>query len=60
MITSDKTVDNILVYTIQPAGFELIDRDTGNIICFSFFTTQFFPPKQKIMIPKHNVKKEFS
>ena len=60
MITSGKTVGNILVYTIQPAGLELIYCDSGNMICFSFFTTHFFPPKQKIMIPKHNGKKEFS
>ena len=29
---------------------------SGNTIHFSFFTTQFFRPSLKIMIPKHNAK----
>ena len=38
------------IYTIP--GFELTYFDSGNMMYFSFFTIQFFPPTQKIMIPK--------
>ena len=37
-------------------GFELRDRDSGKMIHFS--QTQSFLPSRKIMIPKHNVRKE--
>ena len=39
-------------------GFELTYRDSGNAIHFSFFTTQFFPLRLKITIPKDNIKKK--
>ena len=42
--------------SLSNTGFELTYRDSGNTIHFSFFTTQFFPPSLKVMIPKHNVK----
>ena len=32
----------------------LIYHDLGNMIHFSIFTMQIFPPGQKIMIPKYN------
>ena len=39
------------------AGFELTYRDSENTIHFSFFTTPFLPPSQKISISKHNTYK---
>ena len=36
---------------------ELTNCDLGKMIHFSFFTMKFFLPSQKIMIPKHNVRK---
>ena len=38
-------------------GFEL--TYFGNTIRFSFFTTQFFPPTQKMAIRKHSIKNSF-
>ena len=38
----------------EQAGFELTYRDSGNTFCFSIFTTQIFPPSQKITITKYN------
>ena len=38
--------------TFYKTGFELTYRDSGNTIHFSFFTIQFFPPTQKITMPK--------
>ena len=38
-------------------GLELTYRDLGNKIHFSSFRKQFFPPTQKMAIPKHNIKK---
>ena len=37
--------------------FELTYRDLGNTMQFSFFTAQFFPPTQRMAIPKNNIKK---
>ena len=34
------------------SGFELMYCDLGNAMHFSFLTIQFFPPTQKITIPK--------
>ena len=39
-------------------GFGLTYRDLGNTIHFSFLTTLFFLPSQKIMITKHNIKRK--
>ena len=39
--------------------FESMDPCLRKTICFSFFTTLFFPPSQKIMIPKHMQKRNF-
>ena len=36
----------------ETAMYELTYRDSGNTIQFSFFAIQFFPPTQKIAIPK--------
>ena len=38
--------------------FKLTYRDLGNSIHFLFFTTQFSPTSLKIMIPKHNIKRQ--
>ena len=46
-----------MTHTLQyttPAGFELMYRDSGNMIQFSFFTIQFFLPTQKITMPKYD------
>ena len=34
------------------SGFKLTNFDLGNMMHFSFFTIQFFPSTQKIVIPK--------
>ena len=37
------------------SGFKLTYRDSGNMIHFSFFMSQFLSPGQKITISKHNI-----
>ena len=37
---------------IEKSGLKLTYGDFGNIMHFSFFTVQYFPPTQKTMIPK--------
>ena len=44
--------------SLKMRGFELKYRDSGNTIHFSFLTTQFFLPSQKITITKHNIKRK--
>ena len=39
-------------------GFELMYRDSGNTIDFSFFTMQIFPPSLKITVLKQNKERE--
>lgn len=48
---------NLLKFTLlwMYKGFELIYHDPGNIFHFSFFLMQFFPPCQKITIPRYNI-----
>ena len=40
-----------LPYVAKP-GFELMYHDSGKTMHFLFFTIKFFPPTQKIAIPK--------
>ena len=39
---------------VTVSGFELKICDSGNMIHFSIFTIQIFPPSQRITIPKYN------
>ena len=39
-------------YILKSSGFELKYRHFENMMHFSFFTILFFPPTQKITIPK--------
>ena len=54
-MTSQPGKQTIIIHLFP--GFELAYCDLGNTIDCQFFTSQFFLPSQKIMIPKH-VKKE--
>ena len=53
-MSMESTIEEQLkeIKELYTSRFELMYRDSGNIMHFSFFTIQFFPPTQKISIPK--------
>ena len=53
-LLSDKFYGAITIKLGQITGYELTYGDLGNMIYFSIFMMQIFPPSQKNVIPKYN------